>query len=123
MRIVQLLKESEDLIHWLDQSLHGVEIKVEMRTRLAVGCLDIALEHQKAIVLLISQVLYGSAFALVRLIFEAYVRGVWLHRCASDADLERFKTDTLGKAFATLIQDIEKLNGFEKRVLSATKTR
>lgn len=123
MKIVQLLKESEELIHWLDKSLDGVEIKADTRWRLAMGCLDIALEHQKAIVLLVSQALYGSAFSLVRPIFEAYVRGVWLHRCASEADLERFKSDRLDKTFAILIEDIEKLDGFERCVLSATKTK
>ena len=56
--------------------------------RLAEGCLDVALEHHRAIVLLISHALYGSAFALIRLLFEAYMmRGLWLHRCASEAAL------------------------------------
>jgi hypothetical protein len=123
MRIAQLLKESEQLTDWFDISLNGVELKAEMRSRLAGGCLDIALEHHRAIITLISQALYGSAFSLVRSLFEAYVRGVWLHRSASDADLERFKKDTLHKEFGTLIRDLEKIDGFESHVLSATKTR
>lgn len=88
MKVTQLVQESEQLIQWLDKSINGLEIKSDTRTRLAAGCLDLALEHQKAIVLLTAHKLYGSAFSLARLIFEAYVRGVWLWRCASDSEVE-----------------------------------
>ena len=65
----KLVKETEELISWLDKSIDGVEIKNEARSRLAGACLVIALEHQKAIMLLVKHSLYGPAFALVRLIF------------------------------------------------------
>jgi hypothetical protein len=121
MNIAELVSESEALIQWLDQRIDGVEIKSEERLRLAAGCLDVALEHQKAIVLLVSRYLYGSAFSLVRLIFESYVRGVWLHSCASDSELARFKAGKLDKTFGTLIQELEQLDGFNVGVLSAAK--
>jgi hypothetical protein len=123
MKITKMIRESGELINWLDDSIHGVEIKSDIRSQLAIGCLEVALEHQKAIVLLISHSLYGSAFALLRLLFEAYVRGVWLHRCAADADLERFKRDKLDKSIATLTQDIEKLDGYDSGVFSKVKDK
>jgi hypothetical protein len=43
--------------------------------------------------------MYGSAFALIRIMFEAYVRGVWLHRCASYADIKSFCNDKFNKTF------------------------
>jgi len=76
MSVENEIQKSEQLIQWLDQNIHGLEIKSDDRSRLAAGCLDIALEHQKSIVLLTEHRLYGSAATLVRLIFEAYVRGV-----------------------------------------------
>jgi hypothetical protein len=81
------------------------------------------LEHQRAIVLLVAHKLYGSAFALSRVLFEAYVRGVWLRRCASEIDLQRFGDDRLEKVFHQLLSDIESLEGFEVNVLSDIKKR
>jgi hypothetical protein len=72
---------------------------------------------------LVSRSLFGSAFALVRLLFEAYIRGIWLHRCASDSELELFKAEKLDKNFATLIEEIERIEGFEVGVLSDTKLK
>ncbi len=115
------ISKSELLIQWLDRKIDGLEVSSAERTRLAAGCLDVALEHQKAIVLLVCKKLYGSAFSLSRLIFEAYVRGVWLHRCASDSEIERYKKDKLKKTFDSLIQDIEKIDGFKEGVLSDVK--
>ncbi|MFQ5799877.1 MAG: hypothetical protein ACE5H0_14460 [Bacteroidota bacterium] len=68
------IQQAEQLIQWLDRRIDGVEVKSVFRHRLAGGCLDVALEHHKAIVLLVAHSLYGSAFSLVRLMFEAYVR-------------------------------------------------
>jgi len=121
MDIREVIIKSDALIQWLDQQIDGLEISSEERTRLAAGCLDTALEHQKAIVLLVANKLYGSAFSLARLIFEAYVRGVWLQMCASDSEIEKYKNDELNKTFASLIQDIEKCDGFNEGVLSTAK--
>jgi hypothetical protein len=123
MRTKELIIKSEELIQWLDQHIDGIEISSEERTRLAAGCLDTALEHHQAILLLVSRSLFGSAFALVRLLFEAYIRGIWLHRCASDSELELFKAEKLDKNFATLIEEIERIEGFEVGVLSETKLK
>ena len=123
MKIVELIIESEELIQWLDKCIDRIEISSDTRTRIAAGCLDTALEHHKAILLLVSRSLYGSAFALMRLLFEAYIRGIWLHRCASDSDLELFKAEKLAKKVLTFIQEIERIDGFEKGVLSNVKLK
>jgi hypothetical protein len=124
MQSEQLLWESNALLQWLDEQIDGVEFNSEVRVLLAASCFELTLEHQKAIVILVSQSLYGSAFALVRVIFEAYVRGVWLYRCASDAGLELFMNDKLSqkKGIGQLIGDLERLPGFNKEVLSKVKT-
>jgi hypothetical protein len=113
MTIQREMKRSEATIQWLDRQIDGVEIKSDDRTRLAACCLGMAREHHKALVLLVANSLVGSALALVRLIFEAYVRGIWLHRCASDREVARFKAGNPKKEFGILVQEIEKLEGFE----------
>jgi hypothetical protein len=123
MKTEQLNDKSEKLIHWLESRIDGLEVSSEERIRIVAGCLDTALEHHKAILLLISRTFFGSAFALVRLLFEAYVRGLWLNRCASAAELELFKAEKFEKNFAVLIEEIEKIDGFKEGVLSATKLK
>jgi hypothetical protein len=114
--------ESQELIAWLDAQANGLELSGETRYRLAAGCLDAAMEHQRAIVCLIVHSLYGSAFSLVRLLLEAYVRGAWLHQCATDVDLENFQTGKFDRNFGSLVADIEKLEGFDNGILSAVKS-
>lgn len=121
MNIQEAIIESEALIQWLDKQIDGLKISSEERMRLAVGCLDMALEHQKAIVLLVAKKIYGSAFSLARLIFEAYVQGLWLQMCASESEIGKYKKDKLNKTFASLIKDIEKCDGFNEGILSAAK--
>jgi len=122
MNIHEKINKSEALIHWMDERIDGLEISCDDRTRISSACLDMAHEHQKAIVLLIAKGLFGSAFSLVRLMFEAYVRGLWLGRCASEQEIEKYKKDKLEKSFATLIQEIEQIKGFNEGVLSSAKT-
>ncbi|OGI53175.1 MAG: hypothetical protein A3E57_03800 [Candidatus Muproteobacteria bacterium RIFCSPHIGHO2_12_FULL_60_33] len=121
MNLEIAIRESEELIQWLDKNIDGIEIKSNDRSRIAAGCLDMALEHQKAIVLLTSHRLYGSAAALVRLVFESYVRGVWFFYSASGKELQEFKNDKLGKTFDELIKDIEKHEAFSEGILSDVK--
>ena len=116
-----LIAQSESLIQWLDRTLNGVEIKSDLRSRLAAGCLNAALEHQKAIILLVHKKLYGSAYALIRVFYESYIRGVWLHHCASDAELNNFRHGKVKKKFGELVQDIETVDGYEVGVLSKIK--
>lgn len=80
-----------------------------------------ALEHQKSIVLLTATSLFGSAAALVRLEFEAYVRGIWLLFCASEPQLKIFKNDKLDRKFGQLIEDVEKLEAYNSGTLSHVK--
>lgn len=121
MRVETQIREAEELIQWLDSNIDGLDIPANDRMRLAAGCLDMALEHQKSIVLLTANSLFGSAAALVRLEFEAYVRGVWLLYCASDLEIEKFKKDKLDKNFGQLIEDIEKHGAFNVGTLSHVK--
>ena len=121
MKISELISKSEEFVQWLDHHIDGIKIGSDTRTRLVAGCLDTALEHHKAILLLVSRSLYGSAFALVRLLFEAYIRGIWLHRCALESDLELFKTEKLEKRFGTFLEEIERIDGFEEGALSNAK--
>lgn len=69
MRLVPEIRESKQLIQWIDSKIDGLDIPSTERSQLAAGCLDMALEHQKSIVVLTTSSLYGSAAALVIKVF------------------------------------------------------
>lgn len=121
MKIQEKIQKSETLIHWLDKKIDGLKISSDDRSRISASCFDVALEHQKAILILIANKLIGSAFSLVRILFEAYIRGLWIGKCATDKEIEKFKKNKLKKTFGTLIQEIEQKDGFQEGVLSKAK--
>jgi hypothetical protein len=116
----QLIERSEEVINWLDRKIDGLAIPADFRHRAAAGCLDIAMEHQKAIVLLTAKRLYGPAFSLMRLITESYVRGIWIHKCANEKELEKFSKGRVPD-FYKLLEDVEKLESHQDGTLSRMK--
>lgn len=117
------IKESEELIQWMDTKIHDLSFLSTDRYRLAAGCFDMASEHHKAIVLLTANSRYGSAAALIRLQFESYVRGVWLLFCATEVQLNQFMEDKLNRNFGQMIEDIERLGGYSSGTLSYVKEK
>lgn len=91
------------------------------RLRVAVALLHLSLEHQTGIHSLVNLGVIGSAFALFRPQFEAYVRGVWYHRCATDNQVSLFIGGEQPPKINVLIAEIEKLEAFDEKLLSATK--
>lgn len=115
------IKQSEDLIHWLDRFIEGKSVPSNYRAKIAAGCLTLSLDHHKSIVLTTTAEFYGSAFALVRLQFEAYLKGVWLSYCATDQAIEKYKNDKLDVRIGTMITALEKKDSFNVGVLSNIK--
>jgi hypothetical protein len=62
----------------------------------------------------------GPVYALIRPLFDATVRGMWLGSCANDDELELFETDKLGqkKSFTNLVDELETKLGHSGGVLS-----
>ena len=88
------LKAASELVEWLRQAVHEQPLLASNRSRASAGCFGVAQEHHHAIVLLAHHRLYAPSFSLLRVEFEAYVRGVWLSldACASDSEVEGFLT-------------------------------
>ncbi|AYR25346.1 DUF6988 family protein [Herbaspirillum rubrisubalbicans] len=106
---------------WLDSLSTGLDLPADERSLIALGCFDVAIEHQAAIALLCSSELYGSAFALLRVLVESLIRGMWLRRCATDQQIRKFKTGDIDRSFKQLVADIEPKLG-RSEVLSSLKT-
>lgn len=122
MKLTNFIQKSEKIAQEISLHIAGIEIRSELRIRLAGSSLDIALDHHKAVVILISRYLHGSALAIIRPQFEAYVRGVWLHECANDSQIEAFQKGHVPD-FTRLIADVEKLDVFQSGTLGRMKVR
>lgn len=118
---MNVVDESKEIAVWLQRKLDGLEVASDKRTRVAAGCFDTVLEHQTAISILFENQLYGSAFALARSVFEAYVRGIWVNKCATDAEISKFLKGRLDHTFQKLIDEIEKLDEYSVGVISQAK--
>ena len=110
-----------DIVRWIDEHHSGLVLPSDTRSRLTIGCFDVAVEHQAGIAVLSSSQLYGPLFALLRVLAEAVVRGLWLGQCATESDLSKFGKHHSGKEFRELIEDIETAIGYANSPLSRFK--
>lgn len=119
--INQVLSKAMGLNSWFWENLDGMDIPKGKKTRLAVACHDQVIEHQLSICTLVEHRLYGSAFALVRPIFEGFIRGVWLMNCASDLEVELYYMDKKLPEFGELVKRVETIEGFASGILGGVR--
>lgn len=115
------LRTAGQFIELLRRQVHEKDIAATTRSRAAAACFALAQEHHYSIVVLIDRRLYGSAFSLVRVEFEAYVRGEWLIHCATDAQVESFIKGSEPPKLGLLISAIESALDFSEGNLVALK--
>lgn len=114
-------------VKWIEECealLDRIDFETTDRARVSVSLLHLSLEHQKSISLLSGSPgnLNGSSLALLRPQFEAYVRGLWFNRCASEAEIDGFIKGTEPPRINKLIEAIEKTPGFMHGELMHKKT-
>lgn len=110
-----------ELVMWIDENTSGLSFPTDDRTMLAIGCFDVAIEHQASIAMLVGASLHGSAFALLRILAESLIRGLWLHSCSTDKELAKFKAGKFDKHFGELIDEYEVKIGTPSGVMSQFK--
>ena len=106
----QSLQQSIATSHWIYEKLHGLKIATlanSKRAQLAGACWHVTVEHSMAIVVLVDQSLHGSALALVRPLFESYLRGMWLMHAATDAELDAAGRDEFPRDINRLTRALE----------------
>lgn len=111
------------LDRWINEHLDGLAVSNEPRILMSTLCHDVAIEHHLAIAKLLDNRINGTAFALVRLVFDAYVRGLWLRWCASDAQIREYENDNLNIGFSKMVDAVEQMEEFEERALSGLRRR
>lgn len=112
-----------DWINELGYLIDGITTKKTDRTRSAVGLLSLSLEHQSGIISLIDNRFYGSALALSRPQFEAFIRGIWYQHCASEKQILLFIQNNEPPKIDKLIHDLENSEIYSSMALSSIKKK
>ena len=100
--------QSKESILWVQRQVDGLSLAEPCkRSHLSAACFVTSIEHGIAILVLIDEGLHGSALALVRLQFEAYLSGIWLAQCVSDNEVDKAGQDEFPK-IAPMIISLEK---------------
>ena len=115
------LQESRDLHSWIFINLEQVRPSKVGSLRLAIPAFDLVLDYFTGITCSIEMRAHGSAFALVRPLFETFVRAVWLKNVATDQGLADFEQDKLSIKFGEMLLQIEQLESFQHGALSDLK--
>lgn len=121
MQLEKALDQSEQWMICSSSLANGLDISSANQCRVAAALFLLCTEHQQAVHTLTAHGLIGSAFALLRPQFEAYVRGVWFHRCATDDQLNAFIKGDEPPKIGRLLSDISKVSDFNSESLIATK--
>jgi uncharacterized protein DUF6988 len=79
----------------LYEFLQRHEYEADTKNAVLVAYVAIALEHHKSIWILSKLRLNGSAFALLRAVFEAYWRALWINKVATPEQIEQASRDEL----------------------------
>lgn len=103
-----------------DVSRRGAEIRARLhelllrheypgniKARVLVAYVDIAMEHHEAIWLLTKSKLNGSAFAMMRLVFDAMFRAFWINKVATEQQIEQAIDDKLGFRISKILDQIK----------------
>jgi hypothetical protein len=115
------LSRYKESMLWVKEHLDGLTLAEPCkRSHLSGACLHASIEHGMAIVVLVDEGLYGSALALIRLQFEAYLRGIWLAQCAGDCEVDRAGHDDF-PSVNSMIVSLEKPGLLDSALLSTIK--
>ena len=106
----------------VQHKLNGLQIpplQYDGRAQLAYGSLANVIGHSRAITFLVEKGHDGSALALARPCFEAFVRAIWLRWCATDDDIRQIgNTDSEKNDFPPMDRMIGRIRkngiGFDK---------
>ena len=117
MVIESQLEKSAEWMKGYSSLVDGVNFETTNRLRVSMSLFHLCVEHQNGIHVLVKHRVNGSAFALFRPQFEAYLRGVWFHRCATDVQLLDFLNSKEPPKYKVLMTDVQKLEGYEEGAL------
>ena len=104
--------------------LHALTNEMEMdnteRNCAAAAAFGIASDHHAGIVILLEHGMHSSSMALLRSLFESYLRGLWLRHCATDEEISDFLRKDVQPP-SDMVARIEAIPGYTSGTLSRIK--
>jgi hypothetical protein len=88
MTYVEHLKRSEGVAHFCDDLLADIRVQHSTQAVLALASFHQVFEHHIAIITLLKSNYAGSAFTLLRPIWEGLLRGLWLLHVATNEQID-----------------------------------
>ncbi len=97
-----------DLLAHMDMVLPTLKYPDGIRVRLAIATFQVAMEHLHAISQLFRLDMHTSAFVLIRPLFEATIKGTWIHLCATDKQIDNYSKGVELPSLKELLDNLEK---------------
>jgi hypothetical protein len=112
---MNLLNNYTEMLNFVEKELDEVLITSDMpNIKAAATLLTVTIDHAQGIRILLDKGAYPSAAALMRVVFETYIRAMWLRECANEKQVETFinkdkVVSTEGKSihFKDLVKAVE----------------
>ncbi|MGH8464132.1 MAG: DUF6988 family protein, partial [Pseudomonas sp.] len=112
-RVQQALALADHVRHWNEDRLPGMVMQAPEPDHMAAVAFGVVHEHQKSVMVLVQHGLLGSATALMRPAFEAFVRGLWL-QWANDDELAHFQKGHDTATPEKIIRKVVKRSGVQR---------
>ncbi|MER2512103.1 MAG: hypothetical protein ABTQ25_06740 [Nitrosomonas ureae] len=114
MSLNERLLNAENFLNQLHATINNINIPDSDRIRAATTCFGIARDHHHAVILLIRETFYASGFALLRILFESYLRGLWLSVCSTDTQACKIMEGEKFPEYFEIIKQIEEIPEFNE---------
>lgn len=121
---IPLQASLENSERWMIQCatlVDGVSFSSTNRARVAITLHNLCIEHHTGIHTLTDNGVIGSALALFRPQFEAFIRGAWYHHCAEEQVIEKFIQGAEPPRMGVMIQQLGTKEAFDNGVLTRLK--
>ncbi len=121
MNYIEFRKNTRNLLSLIDEKTDLLGFTVSSDREVISGALlDICLDHAKGIVITLENELYAPSYALVRPLFESFVRATWIQHCARDSEIADVKKkDKFKLSHGEMLEAVEKDRQWESTLSQA----
>jgi len=100
----------------IEEDLGKIKFKTDQtRLKVAGTLFAVAIDHAQGIKFCLQNSAYPSAAALMRVLFETYIRGMWIEKCTTDKQVNKFvnhdkivSKDNKSLTFKEMVLEVEK---------------
>jgi hypothetical protein len=88
---MNLIDNYIELLNFIEKKLSDVHLTTDKNNiKAAATLLTVTIDHAQGIRILLSNSGYPSAAALMRVVFETYIRAMWIWKCADENQIDAF---------------------------------